>query len=63
VECGESKFSWEFTMLQAELHRHGVPAVICSTGDLRYDPGQRRLYTYDAHGHRHRLPSFTGAQS
>lgn len=53
VECGESKFSWEFTMLQAELHRQGVPAVICSTDDLRYDSGQRRLYTHDAHGHRH----------
>jgi hypothetical protein len=53
VECGESKFSWEFTMLQAELHRQGVPAVMCSTDDLRYDSGQRRLYTHDAHGHRH----------
>lgn len=53
VECGESKFSWEFTMLQAELHRQGVPAVICSTDDLRYDPGQRRLYTHDAGGNRH----------
>lgn len=53
VEYGESKFSWEFTMLQAELHRQGVPAVICSTDDLRYDPGQRRLYTHDARGHRH----------
>jgi hypothetical protein len=53
VECGESKFSWEFTMLQAELHRQGVPAVICSTDDLRYDSGQRRLYTYDAHGHQY----------
>ena len=52
VECGESKFSWEFTMLQAELHRQGVPAVICSTDDLRYDSRQRCLYTHDAHGHR-----------
>jgi hypothetical protein len=53
VECGESKFSWEFTMLQAELHRQGLPAVICSTDDLRYDSGQRRLYTHDINGHRH----------
>ncbi len=52
VECGESKFNWEFTMLQAELHRQKMPAVICSTDDLRYDSGQRRLYTHDAHGHR-----------
>jgi hypothetical protein len=53
VECGESKFSWEFNMLQAELHRQGVPAVICSTDDLHYDSGQRCLYTHDADGHRH----------
>jgi hypothetical protein len=53
VECGESKFSWEFTMLLAELHRQGVPAVICSIDDLRYDSTHRRLYTHDADGHRH----------
>jgi hypothetical protein len=52
VECGESKVSWEFHLLQAQLHRHGVPAVICSTDDLDYDPGQRRLYTRDAQGYR-----------
>lgn len=53
VECGESKVSWEFTMLQAELHRQGVPAVICSTDDLRYEPAQGGLYTRDAQGYRH----------
>ena len=53
VESKESEFSWEFTTLKAELHRHGVPAVICSTDDLAYQPGQDGLYTHDAHGHRH----------
>jgi hypothetical protein len=55
VECGESVFSWEFTTLQAELHRQGVPAVICSTDDLHYEPGQSGLYTHDADGHRHQI--------
>ena len=53
VECGESKFSWEFNMLLAELHRQGLPAVICSTDDLHYDSTHRRLYTHDTDGHRH----------
>jgi hypothetical protein len=52
VECGESKFSWEFTMLHAELHRQRVPAVICSVDDLRYDSTHRRLCSHDADGHR-----------
>jgi hypothetical protein len=53
VESGDSEFSWEFTTLKAELHRHGIPAVICSTDDLDYQPGQGALYTHDAQGHRH----------
>ncbi|MDQ3825127.1 MAG: hypothetical protein M3325_05035 [Actinomycetota bacterium] len=52
VECGESQFDWEFTMLQAELHRQGIPAVICSTDDLHYDSTQSSLYAHDADGHR-----------
>ena len=39
-------------MLRAELHRQGVPAVICSVDDLRYDSTHRRLYSHDADGHR-----------
>ena len=53
VECGEPKFSWEFNILRTELRRHGVPAVICSVDDLRYEPGQGGLYVHDAQGHRH----------
>jgi len=53
VECGQSKCSWEFDILQAELHRHGVPAVITSTEDLCYEPRQGGLYTRDTHGHRY----------
>jgi hypothetical protein len=52
VERGDSDFSWEFTTLKAELQRHGVPAVICSTDDLDYQPGQGGLYAHDANGHR-----------
>jgi hypothetical protein len=53
VECGKSKINCEFTMLLAELHRQGVPAVICSIDDLCYDPAQGDLYTRDPNGHRY----------
>ncbi|MGH3911913.1 MAG: hypothetical protein ACRDTC_00660, partial [Pseudonocardiaceae bacterium] len=52
VECGESKYSWEFEMLLAELVRHGVPAVIASTDELCYEPAHGGLYTRDNHGRR-----------
>jgi hypothetical protein len=42
-------------MLQAELHRHGVPAVICSTDDLHYEPDQDGLYTHETAGRRFQI--------
>ncbi|MCC3777967.1 hypothetical protein [Streptomyces sp. UNOB3_S3] len=43
------KLRWEFDALQAQLRRHGVPAVVCTPDDLHYDSG-RGLFTRDADG-------------
>ncbi|MFJ1749344.1 hypothetical protein ACIOJD_24330 [Streptomyces sp. NPDC088116] len=52
VECGTSVAGWEFHHLREHLANQGIDALVCSTDDLTYTPGQGLRARDDNGSHR-----------